>query len=75
MAQGLTLAARERVSALLPSGGVSRWSHQLLTATTLIYANGAGITMAADTRLTLKGLTGGVTMFPAWGRVPALLPS
>ena len=47
--QGITLAARERVPALLPSGGISWWSHQLLTASTLIYANGTGITAAADT--------------------------
>ena len=47
--RGLTLAARERVAALLPSGGISWWSHQLLTASTLIYANGTGITAAADT--------------------------
>ena len=32
-----------------------------LTATTLIYTNGAGITAAAGTRLTLKALAGGIT--------------
>ena len=54
LAGRLTLAAWERVPALLPGWGVSRWSHQLLTATTLIYANGAGITVAAGTRLSLE---------------------
>ena len=49
--------------ALLPSGGISWWSHQLLTAATLIYANGTGISMAADTRHTLEDLAGGVTNY------------
>ena len=42
-------------------------TYKLLTTTNLIiYANGAGITMAAGTRLTLKPLTGGVTNYVSW---------
>ena len=38
-------------------------TYELLTATTLIHTNGAGITVAAGTRLTLEGIGGGVTNY------------
>ena len=73
---GLTLPAWEgapELPAILPGwGGLT---YEQLTATTLIYANGAGITMAAGTRLTLKGLAGGVTNYVSCLGKSACTPS